>query len=158
MKKAIAVGLTILCVGVFALGDSFAAPKPKPPKVQGEQVNGVSRINKSGDILGTIQLTGCPAVDLNNPGEPLFSVLVYVAGESIMARPAFSADNAGTLTYDFVLYNVPVPDDATVDVTAEVSVVGAASLATMTVPVTVGKHVAVTMEAPIPLTCPSATQ
>lgn len=94
MKKVLSVALIIVCVGVFACWDAYAA---KPDK--GEKVNGVSRLTHSGDIKGTFTLPGsCVAAETD-----AIQLLVYIPGVSIAARPL--KNNAGD--YDFVLYNVP---------------------------------------------------
>jgi hypothetical protein len=153
MKKVLSFALMILCVGVFAFGDADARPG-KPPKPPGpkppEQVNGVSRINASGDILGVVELSdeaaACPT------DETTFKILVYVAGQSIVARPVLNVDG----NYGFVLYNVPVPVGGSVDVTAELFDATRGVFSTKIEPVPLAKHTVTKMEAPIVIECQAA--
>lgn len=152
MKKWLTVMLMVCCAMGFSLGDAFARPKKEqPPKVDGEKVNGVARINASGDIIGTVQLSDCPAAPQDTT-LATFRVLVYVPGQSITAVPTCDTNNLCS----FVLYNVPEAEAApfTVDVTADAFVPGKTTISTATVPVIVNKHLAVTLDAPIPLACP----
>jgi hypothetical protein len=153
MKKALSVSLIILCVGVFAFGYADARPgkPPKPPGPKPEQVNGVSRINASGDIRGAVELStelaSCPT------DESTFKILVYVAGQSIVARPAL---NEQTGNYDFVLYNVPVPVEGTVDVTAELFDAATGLFSISSAPVPLAKHAVTNLEDPIVVKCQPA--
>lgn len=115
MKKVFAVMLVVLCVGVFAMGDVFAAPPLKA-----EKVNGVARTTHSGDIKGTFELD-C----LTNVDPAGLQVLVYVPGLSIVARPV--ADDQGV--YSFRLFNVPA---GTYEVKIDVNDVPGDTLTTLT--------------------------
>ncbi|MGV8075591.1 MAG: hypothetical protein AB2L11_13675 [Syntrophobacteraceae bacterium] len=92
MRKFIVLSLILLVAVVFGMGDASAAKKSKGP--QPVKVNGVSRINSSGDLTGVV---ACSEAEGLPEG-----ALVYIPGKPFMAI----TDAGGSFTF----YNVPQGD------------------------------------------------
>ncbi len=103
MKKLTLIVFACLCFVAFSMGNGYAKQPKKPVKPRGDKIapSAVARINKSGDIRGTVQIQSTlqDAVAVDCPVTDVEGTLVYVKGHSFVAM----TDDDG----NFYIYNVP---------------------------------------------------